>query len=94
LTAWSWTGGYSSLHRNIPIHLLGWDRRTWDIAAFDAWILPGGMSEPAGFGYRAIQCSMQRAGGADELCLWVRDGDCDQRGSTTEAQRVLEATGQ
>ena len=94
LTAWSWTGGYSSLHRNIPIHLLGWDRDTWNVAAFDAWILPEGRSDPAGFGYQPVQCAVQGAGGAEELCLWVRAGGCEQRGSTTEAQRVLEATGQ
>jgi hypothetical protein len=94
LAGWSWTGGYSSLHEDIPIHLLGWDPRTWRVRAFDAWILPGGYNQPAAFGYRLVQCEVQGAAGVDELCLWVRTGGCDQRGASTEAQQVLETTGQ
>lgn len=94
LAAWSWTGGYSSLHKDIPIHLLGWDPRTWHTEAFDAWILPRGSNQPATFDYRRIQCVAQHAGGVDELCLWVRAGNCDQRSASTEAQSVLNATGQ
>jgi len=94
LAAWSWTGGYSSLHEDIPIHLLGWDRRTWRVQAFDAWILPRGFNQPAALGYRLVQCDVQGAAGVEELCLWVRRGGCDQSSATTEAQRVLESTGQ
>jgi hypothetical protein len=94
LVGWSWTGGYSSLHEDIPIHLLGWDRRTWRVQAFDAWILPRGSNQPAALGYRLVQCEVQGAAGLDELCLWVREGGCDQRGASTEAQQVLETTGQ
>lgn len=94
LVGWSWTGGYSSLHKDIPIHLLGWDRRTWRVQAFDAWILPRGINEPAALEFRLVQCDVQDAAGVDELCLWVRSGGCDQRGASTEAQQVLEATGQ
>jgi len=94
LVGWSWTGGYSSLHKDVPIHLLSWDRRTWRVQAFDAWILPRGSDQPAALGYRLVQCDVQGAAGVDELCLWVRRGGCDQGGATTEAQRVLESTGQ
>lgn len=94
LAAWSWTGGYSSLHERIPIHLLDWDPRTWDTRAFDAWILPKGFDQPDGFGYRLVECAVQNAAGVDALCLWVRGGDCDQGAAVTEAQRVINARGQ
>jgi hypothetical protein len=94
LAAWSWTGGYSSLHEDIPIHLLDWDPRTWDTRAFDAWILPEGSNRPAAFGYGLVACEVQNAAGAGSLCLWVRGGGCDQAWATTEAQHVLDATGQ
>ena len=94
LVAWSWTGGYSSLHQPIPIHLLEWDHRTWETRAFDAWILPRGFDQPAGFGYRLAACEVQNAAGVDALCLWVRGGGCDQGGTATEAQQVLNARGQ
>jgi hypothetical protein len=94
LAAWSWTGGYSSLHRPIPIYLLDWDHRTWAMRAFDAWILPKGFDQPTVFGYRLAACEVQNAEGVDALCLWVRSGGCDQTGAATEAQRVLNARGQ
>jgi hypothetical protein len=73
---------------------MGWDRHDWDIRAFDAWILPDGSSEPAAAGYRLVQCSIQDAGGAARLCLWARAGGCAQSTAMTEAQRLLEITGQ
>lgn len=94
LAAWSWTGGYTALHRHLPIHLLGWDPRTWDTRAFDAWILPRGSPQPAAFGYRLVRCAVQDAAGVDQLCLWARAGGCERGAPTTAAQRVLEATGQ
>lgn len=94
LAAWSWTGGYSSLHRALPIYLLDWDRNTWNTEAFDAWILPGGVLEPQRAGYRLVQCGPQNAAGATDLCLWVRGGECDDSNATNEAQRVLNASGQ
>jgi hypothetical protein len=94
LAAWSWTGGYSSLHRAWPIYLLDWGRNTWSTEAFDAWILPRGVHEPQRAGYRLVQCGPQNAAGATDLCLWVRGGECDGSNATNEAQRVLNASGQ
>jgi hypothetical protein len=94
LAAWSWTGGYSSLHRDLPLYLLDWDRDRWNTQAFDAWILPQGVLDPRPAGYRLVQCDVQGAGGAEALCLWIRSGGCDTTGATNEAQRVLDATGQ
>jgi hypothetical protein len=94
LVAWSWTGGYSSLHRNLPLYLLDWDRDRWNTEAFDAWILPQGVLDPRSAGYRLVQCDVQSAAGAEALCLWIRSGGCDATGATNEAQHVLDATGQ
>jgi GPI mannosyltransferase 3 len=94
LAGWSWTGGYSSLHRELPIYLLDWDRARWNTQAFDAWILPEGVLDPRPAGYRLLQCQVQGAGGAEALCLWLRSGECDATGATNTAQQVLNATGQ
>jgi hypothetical protein len=94
LAAWSWTGGYSSLHRNLPLYLLDWNRERWNTRAFDAWILPQGVLDPRAAGYRLRQCEVQGVAGAAALCLWIRQGACDATGATNAAQRVLEATGQ
>lgn len=94
LAAWSWTGGYSSLHRNLPLYLLDWNRDRWNTQAFDAWILPQGVLDPRPAGYRLLQCDVQGVAGADALCLWIRQGGCDATGATNEAQQVLDATGQ
>jgi hypothetical protein len=94
LVGWSWTGGYSSLHRNLPLYLLGWDRARWNTQAFDAWILPQGVLDPRPAGYRLVQCDVQGVAGVEALCLWIRSGDCDATGATNEAQHVLDATGQ
>ncbi len=94
LVGWSWTGGYSSMHRNLPLYLLDWDRARWNTQAFDAWILPRGVLDPRPAGYRLVQCDVQGAAGIEALCLWVRSGGCDATGATNEAQHVLVATGQ
>ena len=94
LAGWSWTGGYSSLHRDLPLYLLDWDRDRWNTQAFDAWILPQGVLDPRPAGYRLLQCDVQGTAGAEALCLWVRQGGCDATGATNEAQQVLDATGQ
>jgi len=94
LAGWSWTGGYSSLHRNLPLYLLDWDRDRWNTQAFDAWILPQYVLDPRPAGYRLVQCDVQGAGGAEALCLWIRSGGCDATGATNEAQHVLDVTGQ
>jgi hypothetical protein len=94
LVGWSWTGGYSSLHRDLPLYLLDWDRDRWNTQAFDAWILPQGVFDPRAAGYRVVQCDVQGAAGAEALCLWIRSGGCDATGATNEAQHVLDATGQ
>ena len=95
MVAWSWTGGYSSLHQKLPIHLLSpYDPGDWDTGSFDAWIGPAGMREPVEAGFRLVQCSVQNAGGVADICLWTRDGPCSPGSTATEAQRVLESTGQ
>jgi len=47
LRGWSWTGGYSSLHEDLPIHLLGWIRRTWRVASLRRLDPPRGFNQPA-----------------------------------------------
>jgi GPI mannosyltransferase 3 len=94
LVGWSWTGGYSSLHRNLPLYLLDWERERWNTQAFDAWILPQGVLDPRRAGYRRVQCEVQGAAGVEALCLWIRRDGCDAAGATNEAQHVLDTTGQ
>ncbi len=94
LAAWSWTGGYSSLHRDLPLYLLDWDRDRWNTEAFDAWILPQGVLDPRSGGLSARAVRRAGCGRCRTLCLWVRGGGCDATGATNEAQHVLNASGQ
>jgi hypothetical protein len=95
---WDMTGGYTALHRDVPLHLLYLDdTEHWDTDAFDAWIAPAGWLESIPLasraGFERQQCRHQFAHGFDELCYWRRrSGGCAPQ-PATEAQRVLEARG-
>ena len=95
---WDMTGGYTALHRDLPLHLLYLDDQDdWDTDAFDAWIAPAGWLErmplAARAGFERQQCRRQLAQGFEELCYWNRRNGACVRQSATEAQRVLEARG-
>jgi len=95
---WYMSGGYSSLHRNVPLHLLYLDAPDdWDTEAFDVWIAPAGWLErtpvAAAVGFEPRECRVQRAQGFERLCYWSRHRGGCRRQPATEAQRVLEARG-
>jgi hypothetical protein len=73
MVAWSWTGGCSSLHENLPIHLLSpYDPRDWNTGSFDAWIGPREMRGPEEAGFRLVQCSVQNAGSVAGRSVRIR----------------------
>jgi hypothetical protein len=73
MVAWSWTGGYSSLHQKLPIHLLSpYDPGDWDTRTFDAWIGPQEMRGPEEAGFRLVQCSVQNAGSVAGRSVRIR----------------------
>jgi hypothetical protein len=88
---WDMTGGYSSLHRDIPLHLLYPANRTeWNPASFDVWIAPAGWLErlPLAAAFVPRSCVVQNAQGFKYLCYWIRQGGC-RRHPTTEANHVM-----
>ena len=88
---WDMTGGYFSIHRDIPLHLLyEANRADWDPASFDVWIAPEGWLErqPLAAGFQPRTCQVQNAHGFEYLCLWQRPGGCSDH-PVTEAQRVM-----
>lgn len=94
LESWAWTGGYSSLHRDVPIHL---PRRSGptrlNTKAFDMLIAPSTWVPPMQLGFKKVQCSTQLTYSGEDLCLWRRAGACE-RNPETEAQLIMEAAGQ
>ena len=91
---WAWTGGYSSLHRNLPVHEL--DPRhsgDWNTRVFDAWIAPRTAAEPAAAGFERRHCYPQHDGYVDDVCLWTRTGPCEHS-ARSEIQRAMEARGE
>ena len=90
---WSWSGGYSQLHADVPLHLLQESNRpAWNTRAFNAWITPAAWDEPRGSGYIRKSCQPGSGSDPDNACLWIRPGNCEPY-LPTEAQRVLAAVG-
>jgi len=92
---WDMTGGYSSMHRHIPLHLLYPTNRTeWDPASFDVWIAPEGWLEklPLAAAFTPRSCVVQNAHGFEYLCYWSRRGGCSRQ-SATEAPHVMQRYG-
>jgi hypothetical protein len=90
---WAWTGGYASLHRDVPLHLL-WDgnRAAWDSRAFNAWVGPAGWNEPRDAGFALQRCEPESIAGRKASCLWVRKGRCESHPETL-AQPLIEERG-
>jgi hypothetical protein len=91
---WAWTGGYSSLHRNLPVHELD-PRHSGDSKpqVFDAWLAPRTAAEPAAAGFERRRCYPQHDGYVDDVCLWTRTGPCEH-GARSDIQRAMEARGE
>ena len=94
LESWAWTGGYSSLHRGIPIHV---PRRSGstrlNVSSFDALIANSAWKPPAQLGFKRVSCAAQLTYTSESLCLWRRRGTCEPN-PETEAQVTMEAAGQ
>ena len=89
------TGGYSSIHRDIPLHLLySTNRAEWNVASFDVWIAPAGWLErlPLAAAFERHACMVQNAHGFERLCYWQRPGPC-RRHPATEADQVMREYG-
>lgn len=92
---WYMTGGYSSIHRDVPLHLLySANRAEWRPASFDVWIAPAGWLErlPLAATFEQRACMIQNADGFEQLCYWSRRGGC-RRQPTTEADYVMRKYG-
>ena len=88
---WDMTGGYASIHREVPLHLLYWaNQADWNLASFDVWIAPEGWLQrlPWAAGFEQRSCQVQNAHGFERLCYWQRPGYC-ARNSATEAHAVM-----
>jgi len=92
---WDMTGGYTWLHRDLPLHLLyPDDRAKWDLQSFDVWIAPEGWLQqqvPAP-GFVQRECTWQGAQGFRNLCYWRRSGAC-RANPSTEAPSVMQRYG-
>ena len=84
---WADSGGYTYLHRNVPLYLLPADT---DLkasgASFNAIVtpdtLPGGVD-----GFERSDCR-------DGVCVYKREGTCTESSSTFEINEVLRRKGQ
>lgn len=91
---WWETGGYTYLHRDIPIYLVEDPAQLPAMhAAFDTVLAPSD-EHLQSFGYRRQDC-YARQGASDhpapEVCLFVRDGGCDSRPELTINSVLLRA---
>jgi len=89
---WDMTGGYTWIHRDLPLHLLYPDTvAQWDLSSFDVWIAPEGWLQQRIPAPRFVQrsCMRQDAHGFRNLCYWQRPGPCRAQPST-EADNVMQ----
>jgi hypothetical protein len=76
---WPMTGGYSHLHRNVPIYDFGKLSENTGPTAFNAIIASGSRAPRADWGFSAVRCFAGETvytfvdPGA---CLFLREGDC------------------
>jgi hypothetical protein len=80
---WSLSGGYSYLHRNVPLYPLRYET---DVAPPTAYNYIVGPSTPQGFpGYSVREC-------AEDTCILQRDGGCTPA-PASEVNEILRRTG-
>ena len=79
---WAGSGGYTYLHRNVPIYLLSDDADLKSsVSSFNAIVTPGALPAGAdGFG---------RFGCWDGVCVYKRQGTCTQAASSYEVNEIL-----
>ncbi len=79
---YNFSGGYTYLHRNVPIYLLPDDADLKSSAAsFNAIVTPGAL--PPGVD------GFERSGCWDGVCIYKRPGTCTQGASSYEVNEVL-----
>jgi GPI mannosyltransferase 3 len=79
---YNFSGGYTYLHRNVPIYLLPEDADLKELdTSFDAIVTPGAL--PAGVD------GFERFGCWDGVCVYKRQGTCTQNASAYEVNEVL-----
>jgi hypothetical protein len=84
---WWDTGGYTYLHRAIPIFLFSESRDLDSVAqSFNRIVAPEAAGEPLP-GYSVSSCS-------DGICVYQRSGACEKAGSQFEINEYLKQNGQ
>jgi len=79
---WAGSGGYTYLHRNVPIYLLSGDADLKSlVSSFNAIVTHGAL--PAGAD------GFERFGCWDGVCVYKRQGTCTQAASSYEVNEVL-----
>jgi hypothetical protein len=79
---WAGSGGYTYLHRNVPIYLLSDDADLKSsVSSFNAIVTPGAL--PAGAD------GFERFGCWDGVCVYKRQGTCTQAASSYEVNEIL-----
>jgi len=81
---WAGSGGYTYLHRNVPIYLLSDDADLKSsVSSFNAIVTPGALPAGAdGFG---------RFGCWDGVCVYKRQGTCTQAARPMKSTKFLDA---
>jgi GPI mannosyltransferase 3 len=84
--SWFLSGGYSHLHRNVPIVLLRGDAELEDQApGFNALLTDGTFTDQK-MGFKSAGCS-------NGICLYRRAGSCIASSQYNEVNKVLRETG-
>jgi hypothetical protein len=95
------SGGYSHLHRPVPLYLLDQKQIAGSAAAFNAILAPAAAPPPGP--YRKLSCHAlpgQTSGsgylfGTPRVCSYVRDGSCNSAGAESwRMERVMQRADQ
>jgi hypothetical protein len=79
LDFWEWTGGYSRLHKNVPLYDLKQYAADTSPSMLNAIIAPRSKAPPPSWGYTTAQCFDGKGGFrfvTPETCIFVRPGSC------------------
>jgi len=84
--SWIYSGGYSHLHRNVPIVLVLRDAELEDQAPSFNALVTDGTSTDQKLGFKSAGCW-------NGVCLYKRAGSCIVSGKTNEVNKVLRESG-
>jgi hypothetical protein len=84
--SWIYSGGYSHLHRDVPIVLVLRDSELEDQAPSFNALVTGGAFADQNMGFKSAGCW-------NGICLYRRAGPCVVSGRTNEINKILRETG-